>query len=1069
MNRRTFRIALLLLCSLAASPAAGSDSMTYAGDTMGTATIAFKDEGVSKGAASTINCVGAGITCSVSSGTKTATITVPGGSTVTYPVCAPGEVITSDGGLFCVGTVANASSTPLSGVTGVPSCGPSGFLTSPDGGVPQCAVPPGTYSLPPIGAASLGGVEGCTGTGCVSSPGLVCGTGYVLYGFNASGLEQCANDIANATTASSLASTTQCSAGQGATGISTGGAAQGCTTYVQTEVDPTVNSLGKATLNCIAGQVPMQADAGGWVCGYPTGGSGSPPNYPICAGGEVITSDGGLICTNTISNATTASSLASTTQCSAGQGATGISTGGAAQGCTTYLQSVPLAGPSAIGGIKGNGSTTTCASGGLMTGWDVVGAMTCTADGKRWPFTNVLTVDPTDALADYSTIQAAITAASAGTTILVGTGTYAETLTLKDGVDLFGLGYSDTGGYGVYVTKLLVVGNTDMITGQATGTSNISNMFFKLTTSTGGLTCSVLKLGNGSVFFYNSVLSLSASTGTGTHYTVTTDAASGIATFRHSQVTAANPLGTLANIAAVYSFTNGDVELFDTTVNMSANGSTLAAIYVNGGTVALDDVQVTANSAAGVYRNAGTVNVNGPYKSQGTAGDNNDADTSLGTSYAKLNLYPYALTDGSSSFYRVHHRANAADQASLTNGDIWYNSTSNTFRAYENGANVPLRYVPTALTASALGDVTGCTGTGCVSSPGLTCATGYYASGFNASGLLQCTLDPVITASTTGDVTGCTGVGCVSSPGLTCATGYRTTGFNASGVMQCGTIPTDISGASYWTKVAEASLSNEVALGALGTGLIINTTTTGVPTIYGGTTCTNQYPRSLNASGAATCAGVGVNDFNANQGTTTTLLHGNAAGQPSWTGVSLTADATANQGTTTTVLHGNGAGQPSFGSVVMGDFAAAGSGPHIVRVSGSNFTTTSASLSTITGLTWNTAASTTYQYRCFLNTTGTATGGPRFAVTNTGTITSQADQIFSETTSATTLSFLSTAASGTTTASCTSGCITAIPVSISGMLNEGAGTGTISIQASNSTAGQTTTVLIGSYCIWWTP
>jgi len=128
-------------------------------------------------------------------------------------------------------------------------------------------------------------------------------------------------------------------------------------------------------------------------------------------------------------------------------------------------------------------------------------------------------------------------------------------------------------------------------------------------------------------------------------------------------------------------------------------------------------------------------------------------------------------------------------------------------------------------------------------------------------------------------------------------------------------IPTDISGASFVTKVAETNLSNEFALGSLSTGLLKNTTTTGVPTIassgtdygpptsgnatgliisttgtgahtaYGGTSCTNQFNRSLNASGAATCAGVGVADFTANQGTTTQVLHGNAAGQPSWGGI----------------------------------------------------------------------------------------------------------------------------------------------------------------------------------------
>ena len=58
----------------------------------------------------------------------------------------------------------------------------------------------------------------------------------------------------------------------------------------------------------------------------------------------------------------------------------------------------------------------------------------------------------------------------------------------------------------------------------------------------------------------------------------------------------------------------------------------------------------------------------------------------------------------------------------------------------------------------------------------------------------------------------------------------------------------------YITTTADATLTNEFALGSLATGLLINTTTTGVPTIYAGATCTNQVVRVLSASGAATCA-----------------------------------------------------------------------------------------------------------------------------------------------------------------------------------------------------------------------
>lgn len=60
--------------------------------------------------------------------------------------------------------------------------------------------------------------------------------------------------------------------------------------------------------------------------------------------------------------------------------------------------------------------------------------------------------------------------------------------------------------------------------------------------------------------------------------------------------------------------------------------------------------------------------------------------------------------------------------------------------------------------------------------------------------------------------------------------------------------PTD---AEYWTGAANATLSAEKNLGALGTGLVINTA--GVPSIYAGVTCTNQVLRILDGAGAGTC------------------------------------------------------------------------------------------------------------------------------------------------------------------------------------------------------------------------
>lgn len=119
------------------------------------------------------------------------------------------------------------------------------------------------------------------------------------------------------------------------------------------------------------------------------------------------------------------------------------------------------------------------------------------------------------------------------------------------------------------------------------------------------------------------------------------------------------------------------------------------------------------------------------------------------------------------------------------------------------------------------------------------------------------------------------------------------------------------------------------------------------------TTCTNRFISAIAATGAGTCtAFVLAGAQFANQGTTTTLLHGAAAGNPSWaavvsadlnitgtactnqflTAISSVAAGTcstvtlagaqfANQGTTTTVLHGNVAGNPSFAAVVDGDLS----------------------------------------------------------------------------------------------------------------------------------------------------
>lgn len=148
--------------------------------------------------------------------------------------------------------------------------------------------------------------------------------------------------------------------------------------------------------------------------------------------------------------------------------------------------------------------------------------------------------------------------------------------------------------------------------------------------------------------------------------------------------------------------------------------------------------------------------------------------------------------------------------------------------------------------------------------------------------------------------------------------------------------------ASYWTRVSESSLTNETVMGALSTALIINTTTTGVPVAYVGTSCTNQFIRSLDGVGAATCASVSL--INDTIGTLTVsrggtgLLSGTSGGVLAFTAAGTLASSAAltdnvlmvgggagavpntlaaGLGTTTTLLHGNAAGEPTWGAVVL--------------------------------------------------------------------------------------------------------------------------------------------------------
>lgn len=106
---------------------------------------------------------------------------------------------------------------------------------------------------------------------------------------------------------------------------------------------------------------------------------------------------------------------------------------------------------------------------------------------------------------------------------------------------------------------------------------------------------------------------------------------------------------------------------------------------------------------------------------------------------------------------------------------------------------------------------------------------------------------------------------------------------------------------TYLVQTATNAPANAQIMGSLGTGLVLNTTTTGVQSIFAGTSCTAQFPRSLNASGAATCA--------------TVALATDVSGiLPATSFPALTGDITTASGAVATTLATTGVGAGSVGS-----------------------------------------------------------------------------------------------------------------------------------------------------------
>lgn len=180
-------------------------------------------------------------------------------------------------------------------------------------------------------------------------------------------------------------------------------------------------------------------------------------------------------------------------------------------------------------------------------------------------------------------------------------------------------------------------------------------------------------------------------------------------------------------------------------------------------------------------------------------------------------------------------------------------------------------------------------------------------------------------------------VNCVGA-GVTCTQSGTTWTLTVAGG---GGAPTS---ATYITQTPDATLTNEQALSALSTGLVVNTTATGVLTIYTGASCTNQFIRALSASGAATCASVDLATD-----VTGLLADSSLASNYSGTGACAanTFATTLNDNASPTCTAVNDAtGVLKGGVVLAGDLSGTAASPSVVDDSHTHTGTTISALDT---------------------------------------------------------------------------------------------------------------------------
>lgn len=240
-----------------------------------------------------------------------------------------------------------------------------------------------------------------------------------------------------------------------------------------------------------------------------------------------------------------------------------------------------------------------------------------------------------------------------------------------------------------------------------------------------------------------------------------------------------------------------------------------------------------------------------------------------------------------------------------------------------SGTTVVLNNAPTIAGHPTVEGVTstGATGTGNFVfsiAPTLTghpTVEGVTSTGATGTGNFVFSIAPTITGHPT--VEGVTSTGATGTGKFVFDTNDTLSGPTLSGTVtisgSAGAVPTSDGVISFNTT------THALVSGSNGTTIVQAAAATGTGTA---TTCTNQVITAVSAVAAPTCSTVTLASATfANQGTTTTVLHGNASGNPSFGAVNLGTDITGNLNIATNVTGnlsvsnlngGSGAGSSTF-------------------------------------------------------------------------------------------------------------------------------------------------------------